>query len=97
MWPVGIPALIFGILWYHRYDLSKEDTLDRFGALYAEYEYIDWNSAELEKMTRWETIRRRVSSFWEVWEIIRRLFLASILIFILKDTAEQRESSLSKR
>lgn len=36
-------------------------------------------------------LRRRICNFWEVWEILRRLLLASILVLVLKGTAGQCE------
>lgn len=40
MWPLGIPAFVFIILWRRRHTLNNKHTKLALGALYSEYEYI---------------------------------------------------------
>lgn len=84
LWPVGVPVSMAYAIWRHRNDLSKKATQNRIGALYAEYRYRDFNHHK----TTWIS---KIRCFWEVWEITRRLILASALIFVLQGTAGQRE------
>merc|ERR1712028_2376 len=69
LYPIGILVLCLYIVWKYREQLHDPKVQERFGMLYAGYEYRCW--------------------YYESLELLRKLVLSSVVIFVAPGTVSQ--------